>query len=96
MENQLLQVGGAVALIALVVRELFAYLKSKDKNESDKDSGVNDQIFSELQRMNNNHLTHINEAINSGNQRLIDAIHGDNTKIIELLGEIKGHLSSRR
>ncbi len=92
MQNELLQVGGAVALIALVVRELFAYLKSK--NTSDNSMGA--EIFKELQTMNNNHLHSIQEAIEKGNERLIDVIHNDNTKMIEILGELKGNLNQRR
>jgi CRISPR/Cas system-associated protein endoribonuclease Cas2 len=92
MQNELLQVGGAVALIALVVRELFAYLKSRNST----DGSMNDNIFKELQTMNNNHLHSIQEVIEKGNERLIDVTHSDNTRMIEILGEIRGNLNSRR
>jgi len=93
MENELLQVGGAVALIALTVRELFAYLKSKGTIEGGE---MNKNIFQELQRMNNNHLHTIQEKIEEGNRQLVETIHRDNVKIIEVLGDIKGSLRPRR
>jgi len=77
---------GAIAFIfILFVREFFAYLKSKKQ-----DPELSSAILAELQRMNNNHLHTIDETLRSGNDRLIDVIHGDNTRVIELLGEIKG------
>ena len=89
MPNELLQVGGAVALIALVVRELFTYLKSRNAG----DGTMNGAILKELQTMNNNHLHSLKEAIVEGNARLIDCMHEDNVRIVEALGEIKGRLS---
>ena len=91
MENEIIQYGsviaGLLAIITLIIRELFAFLKTKNNG-----SGLNSQILRELQVMNQNHLHSLQEAINSGNDRLIDTIHKDNTKIIEALGEIKGAL----
>ena len=43
--------------------------------------------------MNENHLHSLKDAIEKGNERLVDVIHADNTKMIEILGEIKGKLS---
>ena len=105
MENDLIQsssvIIGLLAIITLVIRELFAYLKSrKEGNSADTLSGqgnqLNSLILAELTKMNNNHLHTIQEVLESGNARLIDAIHNDNTKMIELLGEIKGNLNTRR
>lgn len=80
---------GALAIVTLVVRELFAYLKSK----SNQSTGQHDeQILRELQTMNSNHLHSLEKAINNGNDRLVDTIHNDNTKMIEILGRIEGGL----
>lgn len=92
MSSDILQIGGAVALISLIIRELFSYLKARGKVEDTS----NQDIFKELQLMNSNHLTHIQKAIEEGNKELVTAIHSDNLQMIELLGEIKGHLSARR
>lgn len=88
MGNELIQAGGVLALAALIIRELFTYLKSKDRGNG----SFNEQIFKELQTMNSNHLHSIQEAIEKGNERLVDVMHNDNTRMIEILGEIKGRL----
>ena len=91
MENEIIQYGsviaGLLAIITLIIRELFAFLKTKNNG-----NGLSNQILRELQIMNQNHLHSLQEAINNGTDRLIDTIHKDNTKIIEALGEIKGTL----
>ena len=92
-EQNVLELGAIAILFLVGIREFFSYLKSR------KESGGNDlnnKILEELQLMNNNHLHTIQEVLEQGNARLIDAIHNDNTKMIELLGEIKGNLTSRR
>ncbi len=88
---------GAVTLIALfLLKEVFAYLKNrKEGNGNGKEGLLNQSILNELQRMNNNHLHTIDETLKAGNERLIDVIHADNTRMIEILGEIKGHLNNK-
>lgn len=93
-ETTILQLGAVAILFAVSIREFFSYLKSR-KNGSNGETNFN-LIVSELQRMNNNHLHSIHEALEQGNSRLVDTIHNDNVRIIELLGEIKGGLSSRK
>ena len=83
---------GAVAVIFLfAVREFFAYLKSRKTGEgpppvTDKD------IFLELQKMNDNHLHTLTDAVNIGSKETVRTINEGNMKIIEALGEIKGRL----
>ena len=91
MPDEILQVGGAIALITLVIRELFAYLKSRGA----VDGTMNENIFHELQRMNNNHLHTIQEKIEQGNKELIEVMHRDNIEMIKLLSEIKGGINAR-
>ena len=93
MNNELLQLGGVVALFALMIRELFAYLKSKKENTPSINGGLSGAILKELQTLNTNHLHDLKDAIVQGNERLITAIHEDNMRIVEALGEIKGKLS---
>lgn len=100
MENELLQSGstavGLIAIVALIIRELFAYLKSRKDVGNTVGDNLSTQILAELQKMNSNHLHTIQEVLENGNARLIDTIHNDNSRMIELLGEIKGNLNSRK
>lgn len=88
MEDKLIQIGGIAALFYCFIREFFVYLKSKNNG------GINGNgaILKELQTMNSNHLHSIQTTIEEGNNRLVDTIHQDNTRMIEILGEIKGRL----
>lgn len=88
MPDSILQLGAVAIIFLIAIREFFAYLKIKKSNNSD----FSEQIFHELQKMNENHLHELKEIVEQGNNRLIDTIHQDNVKIIELLGEIKGRL----
>lgn len=96
MQENYIQLGALAAIFALAIREFFAYLKVK-KSESNgsngKGSDLSGAILGELRRMNDNHLHSLKEAIEGGNARLVDVIHNDNTKMIELLGEIKGKIN---
>jgi hypothetical protein len=67
--------------------QIFKAKKNQTNGNTSKD------ILKELQLMNTNHLNSICKKIEDGNRELIDTIHDDNMKIIELLGEIKGKLS---
>ena len=93
MPNEIIQLGGLGIIFAFAVKEFFSYLKSK-KDPAAQSQGL-ELIFKELQTMNNNHLHSIQDAIEKGNERLIDSLHNDNMKMIELLGEIKGNLSNK-
>lgn len=96
MEQSIEQLGVLGLILLFLIKELFTYLKAK-KNESNSNENnlLTAAIFKELQTMNNNHLHSIQDAIEQGNERLVDAIHSDNTKMIELLGEIKGTLNAK-
>ena len=87
------ELGTVGVLFFFFLREFFAYLKTKKNgNGNGEGQGLNQLILEQLQTMNSNHLHSIEDAINDGNQRLIDSMHQDNMKMIELLGEIKGKL----
>lgn len=94
MENELVQSGsvvlGLIAVVSLVIRELFSFLKSRNYASG---GGEHDAaILRELKTMNTNHLHSLEDAIKTGNERLVDTIHSDNTKMIEILGRIEGGL----
>lgn len=91
-ETSLIQLGAVAILFAVSIREFFGYLKTK-KTNGVNGYGFTEAIFKELQTMNDNHLHSIEKAVREGNDRLIESIHNDNTKMIEILGEIKGKLS---
>ena len=93
---------GAVAILFLVfIREFFAYLKAKKQSQNQAQNQTNGdttsifakEILNELQTMNGNHLHTIQKCVEDGNRNLIETIHNDNTKMIEILGEIRGVLS---
>lgn len=99
--QDILQLGAVAVIFLFAVKEFFGYLKSRKESSSADtlSSAGNDMsslILKELQTMNTNHLHTLQETIEQGNARLIDSMHNDNTKIIELLGEIKGNISHRR
>ena len=78
----------AVAIIfAFAIKEFFSYLKGRKPQDTNK------EVVSELKLMNSNHLHAIQECIEKGNCQLVATIHNDNTKMIEILGEINGKLS---
>lgn len=89
--TELIQLGAVAIIFLFCIKEFFAYLRQKKTagvlNGSGKD------ILKELQTMNNNHLHEICDKMENGNARLINTIHEDNIKIVELLGEINGKLS---
>lgn len=91
--QEVLNVAGAVALAGLVVKEVFAYLNKKGSGGGEAVLILQEQLLNEMKKQNTNHLSHIQEAIEHGNSRIVDAINGGNIKTIELLGEIKGRLS---
>ena len=92
MNENFLQLGAVAVIFLFAVKEFFAYLKTKKTNGSNG-YGFTEAIFKELQTMNTNHLHSIEKAVREGNDRLIESIHNDNTKMIEILSEIKGKLS---
>ena len=91
-EQSILQLSAVAVLFAIAIREFFGYLKSRKQNGNGDSAAFNQAVFNELRQMNTNHLASIKDTLEKGNERLIDAIHNDNVKIIEVLGEIKGRL----
>ena len=94
MPEAYLQLGAVAVLFAVAIREFFSYLKSKqvEKNGTGKFDAL---ILQELRTTNTNHLHDLKDVLEKGNYRLVDVIHADNTKMIELLGEIKGTLNNK-
>lgn len=84
---------GALAIIFIfAVKEFFSYLKSRKENGNGRGNEVMLSILKELKAMNENHLHTLTDAINNGNNRVVDAISHNNANIVELIGEIKGRL----
>jgi len=88
--NNYVELGTLGIISIFAVKEFFSYLKSRKMTNS-----INGQkeVLEELKLLNSNHLHSIENAINSGNDRIIDAINNGNQKVIELLGRIDGKLS---
>lgn len=106
IDDKLLELGTVAILFLIAIKEFFSYLKARKdviNTNSDSNNGSNGAatilskaILGELQTMNSNHLHTIQKCVEDGNRNLIETIHSDNTKMIELLGEIKGVLSTRK
>ena len=90
IDDTLLQLGTVAILFLVSIREFFAYLKSRKNGNGNGSGDHGAHIFQELQKMNSNHLSHIQGAIEEGNRNLVKTIHDDNMLIIQLLGEIRG------
>ncbi len=95
MPEGYLQLGAVAILFTVAIREFFSYLKSKQE-EKNGTGNCNALILKELQIMNTNYLNSLKDVIENGNCRLVDVIHADNTKMIQLLGEIKGVLNNKK
>lgn len=99
VEQNLLELGAIAVLFLIAIREFFSYLKSKGAPNQANCKGndaFNKAILEELQLMNSNHLHTIQKCVEDGNKNLVETIHNDNTKMIEILGRIEGNLSARR
>jgi hypothetical protein len=92
MPEDLIQLGAVAVLFLIAIREFFAYLKTRKNGDGGNGNALSGAILNELRTMNSNHLHSLQKAIEDGNSRLVDVIHADNTKMIELLGEIKGSI----
>lgn len=90
VEENILQLGAMAVLSLFAVKEFFAYLKSRKEGGG---NSVMEAMLKELRSMNENHLHDLKNAINLGNDRIVDAVNSGNVKQIELLGEIKGKLN---
>jgi len=86
--EKFIDLGGTVVVAGMAFWCMVQILKAK-KNQV---NGTSKDILKELQLMNTNHLNAICRTIEDGNKELVDTIHSDNTKIIELLGRIDGRL----
>lgn len=82
--------GALAVIVTLLIKELFAWLRSRNgENFLDK---TNRELLEELRLMNSNHLHEITDAIKDGDKDIVQAINNGNSRMIELLGEIKGRL----
>lgn len=96
MDTELLNYGiGGVALL-LMIRELFAFLKTRNNKVNGK---INQQLLDAITEQNRNHLHEIQKSIegmckdlNQGNDRVVKAITDMHTDLASRLGEIKGTL----
>lgn len=92
MTSDLLQSGAVAVIFLFAIKEFFAWQKSRKEGGSGNNI-IMGAMLKELRAMNENHLHSLKDAINTGNDRIVDAINSGNLKQIELLGEIKGKLS---
>ena len=70
---------------------IFRILDRKKLNNAVNGSGK--MILEELKTINRNHLGSLENCIEANQRNLIETIHNDNTKIIELLSRIDGKIS---
>ena len=89
MSTEILQLGAVAIIFLFSIKEFFLYLKTK------KNGNGNEKIVKELRLMNANHLNSINKSLNMGFDRVIETLNSNERQVIQLLGEIKGKLSSK-
>ena len=92
MNAEILQLGAVAVIFIFAIKEFFGYLKSRKENKNSFNGAAKD-ILKEIQSLNENHLQSIYNAVKEGNRDLIETIHSDNIKIIEILGRIEGRLN---
>jgi len=95
MENELLQLGIVGFALLFLIKELFTYLKTRNN----KEEPVDKQLLATIKTLNNNHLNTMQKSldkmcqnINTGNDRVVDAIKEMHTDLASRLGELKGKL----
>jgi hypothetical protein len=88
------QLGATAGLFAFAIYQYFQVQKGKKENGNG--NGLNAQILAQLERMNDNHLHTIQNTLDTGLLNLTNSLHGDNTTMIGLLGEIKGALNAKK
>jgi hypothetical protein len=101
MDIDVLNYGIAGVALILIIKEGFAYLKSrKEKNGSDL---ISQQLLDAITQQNTNHLHSIQGTIegmckdlNLGNDRVVKAITDMHTDLASRLGEIKGVLNNKK
>lgn len=91
MNENILNLGAVAVIFLFAIKEYFSWQKSRKENGG-KSNEVMGAMLKELRTMNENHLVHLKDSINEGNNRIIDAINNGNIKQIEILSEIKGSL----
>ena len=97
MDTQLINYGiGGVALL-LIIKELFAYLKTRKSG-----GGVNQQILDTVKTMNGNHLHAMEDSmkviskdLNAGNDRVVAAITAMHIDLAGRLGKLEGKLDNK-
>ena len=94
MTNDILQIGAVAVIFLFAIKEFFSYLKLRRNGSSGNQ--VMEAMLKELRIMNENHLHALKDAINTGNDRIVDTINSGNVKQIELLGEIRGNLNRNK
>ncbi len=96
IDNQLANIGMTGIALFLIIKEGFNYLRMKNNKGGES---INQQLLEAITDQNDNHLKAIEksldkmgENINTGNDRVVDAIKGMHTDLASRLGELKGKL----
>ena len=89
MDQQILQLGALGIIFVFAVKEFFSYLKAR-KNGGN--GGSYGKMVEQLKSLNDNHLISISKDINSGNDRVVDAINSMHTDLASRLGKLEGKL----
>jgi len=96
MDKQILELGILGIALLFIIKELFTYLKTR-KNGGN--GNVNQQLLDAITAQNDNHLHTMQQTIdsisgniNTGNDRMVDAIKAMHIDLATKLGELKGKL----
>jgi hypothetical protein len=91
LTDKALDVSLVVVVFLFSIDKFFSYLKSRNEGGQNKTP----EIYSELQKIGDNHLSHIQKCMEEGNRAIIKTMHEDSMQMISILSEIKGILSNK-
>jgi hypothetical protein len=90
MTQEYIQAGTAVGVVMALIK-LIEYIVGRFTNKTsssadyDKEVALHEKMSSQLELMNTNHLNHIESAIISGHDKIVDAIQAMHIDLIKEL-----------
>jgi len=87
-ETFLINTGALGIVFLFTIREFFLYLKAKKSNGNGIKDLLNKDLLSEVKLLNSNHLHSIQNAINDGNEKIVQAINENGRILSQMLGKL--------
>lgn len=96
MTKDYVELGALAVIFLFAIKEFFAWLRTRKNGNATE---VNKQLLDAITVQNQNHLTHINTAldkmcndINCGDDKIVEAIKAMHIDLSARLGELKGKI----